>query len=366
MFGDRALAIQDSEDKVWFGPVGLGVGQAPRRVNVYAIGNPDPDRQPNDRPWEFTVRIFNRQGTAVHERRFRLATGVTGSVDFAIRRGELSARASRPPDVARGDRRLQSAAGSARPVRDDARGLQPGDRTYDLLLGGPDALPAATVVPPGGNSEREPVMSTRTTKVSSLGLSWPLSSARLSFSWRRARRLAPLRPGLREGQRSGARAGRRRRHVRSLRTAVGLDRRRRAHRHHDRRGPDWRTPRRHVPARPRSADPAGVHRLPRRPALRGFNDGPVPIPAESSTTLATLDLPAGSFAIFAKLTILNSFRQRFLPTSTGSAAGLLLETTSTRRSSTSRSVLTRRCRLDPRTRSDSTWSTGSPSPAPSR
>jgi len=38
----------------------------------------------------------------------------------------------------------------------------------------------------------------------------------------------------------------------------------------------------------------------------GFNDSPVPIPAESSTTIATLDLPEGSFAIFAKMTLLNS------------------------------------------------------------
>ena len=28
-FGDRAVAIQDSEDKVWFGPVGITPGDAP-------------------------------------------------------------------------------------------------------------------------------------------------------------------------------------------------------------------------------------------------------------------------------------------------------------------------------------------------
>jgi hypothetical protein len=31
LFGERALAIQDSEDKVLFGPVGIGVGEGARR-----------------------------------------------------------------------------------------------------------------------------------------------------------------------------------------------------------------------------------------------------------------------------------------------------------------------------------------------
>ena len=38
--GDRAMAIQDSEDKVWFGPVGITPGER-ALVNVYAIGDPD-------------------------------------------------------------------------------------------------------------------------------------------------------------------------------------------------------------------------------------------------------------------------------------------------------------------------------------
>ena len=38
----------------------------------------------------------------------------------------------------------------------------------------------------------------------------------------------------------------------------------------------------------------------------GFNDGPVPLPRESGqTNIATLNLPAGHFAIFAKLTVVN-------------------------------------------------------------
>ena len=35
LFGDRALAIQDPEDKVWFGPVGITPGER-ALVNVYA------------------------------------------------------------------------------------------------------------------------------------------------------------------------------------------------------------------------------------------------------------------------------------------------------------------------------------------
>jgi len=40
LFGDRAVAIQDSEDKVWFGPVGITPGER-ALVNIYAIGNPN-------------------------------------------------------------------------------------------------------------------------------------------------------------------------------------------------------------------------------------------------------------------------------------------------------------------------------------
>ena len=39
-FGDRAGAIQDSEDKVWFGPVGITPGER-ALVNIYAVGNPN-------------------------------------------------------------------------------------------------------------------------------------------------------------------------------------------------------------------------------------------------------------------------------------------------------------------------------------
>ena len=72
LFSDRALAIQDSEDKVGFGPVSVGAGQG-ARINVYAIGNPDVA------PWEFVVRIFNRRGEVAQERRFQVAPSVIAS-----------------------------------------------------------------------------------------------------------------------------------------------------------------------------------------------------------------------------------------------------------------------------------------------
>ena len=77
LFSHRALAIQDSEDKVAFGPLAVGVGQA-ARVNVYGIGNP------NETPWEFTVRIFNREGAVAQSRQFRAAPGVIRSVEISV------------------------------------------------------------------------------------------------------------------------------------------------------------------------------------------------------------------------------------------------------------------------------------------
>jgi hypothetical protein len=83
--GDRVLAIQDSEDKVLFGPLGVGAGQA-ARINVYGLGPgsvggtvPLPAV-----PWEFTVRIFNRRGKAVHERTFEVAPGAIASFEINI------------------------------------------------------------------------------------------------------------------------------------------------------------------------------------------------------------------------------------------------------------------------------------------
>ena len=82
LLGDPALAVQDSEEKVLFGPIGIGIGEG-ARVNVYAIGNP------NEQPWSFAVRFFNRRGDLVQERRFDVEPGVIASVDVAIGNPDL-------------------------------------------------------------------------------------------------------------------------------------------------------------------------------------------------------------------------------------------------------------------------------------
>jgi hypothetical protein len=85
LFAERVLAIQDSEDKVWFGPVGVGAGQA-ARINVYGLdssGGPVIAPAPA-LPWEFTVRIFNRRGEAVRERRFQAAPGAITSLEIFV------------------------------------------------------------------------------------------------------------------------------------------------------------------------------------------------------------------------------------------------------------------------------------------
>ena len=73
-------AIQDSEDKVWFGPVGITPGER-ALVNIYAIGNPEMN---DETPWKFAVRIFDRRGALVQVRRLELAAGVIGTVELAI------------------------------------------------------------------------------------------------------------------------------------------------------------------------------------------------------------------------------------------------------------------------------------------
>ena len=128
-FGDRAVAIQDSEDKVWFGPVGITPGER-ALVNIYAIGNPNEIGNPNDRPWDFVVRVFDRRGTLIQERRLQLAPGAIGSVETrGAGRGESDPDASQPAHVSRGDRRLQSAARSAWQMGGDARSRESSDPT---------------------------------------------------------------------------------------------------------------------------------------------------------------------------------------------------------------------------------------------
>ena len=83
LFGDRALAIQDEENRVLFGPVGIAPGER-ALVNVYGIGNPNEIGNPNDLPWTFVVRTFNRRGVLVQEQKLEVAPGAIGSAEVAI------------------------------------------------------------------------------------------------------------------------------------------------------------------------------------------------------------------------------------------------------------------------------------------
>jgi hypothetical protein len=144
LFGDRAFAIQDSEDKVWFGPVGIAPGER-ALLNVYAIGNP------NDTPWAFVVRVFDRRGTLVQERRLELAPGAIGSVELAVQDEEYI------PGTRLGRRTFRAEIVGFNPQPDPpgkwAVTLEVVDRLTgrtSLLLGGPDTLPAAQIVTPSG------------------------------------------------------------------------------------------------------------------------------------------------------------------------------------------------------------------------
>ena len=152
LFGDRALAIQDSEDKVWFGPVGITPGER-ALVNIYAIGDPDTIGNPDTTPWSFVVRVFDRRGTLVSERRLQLAPGVIGSVELAVADQEnvIAAPLSR--------RTVRAEIVGFNPQPDPpgkwAVTLEVVDRRTgrtSLLLGGPDTLPAAQGVAPLGSN----------------------------------------------------------------------------------------------------------------------------------------------------------------------------------------------------------------------
>jgi hypothetical protein len=152
LFGDRALAIQDSEDKVWFGPVGITPGQR-ALVNIYAIGNPNEIGNPDETPWNFVVRVFDRRGTLVSERRLQLAPGVIGSVELAVADQQTAIAAP----LSRRTFRAEIVGFNPQP---DPPGkwavtLEVVDRLTgrtSLLLGGPDTLPAAQVVAPAGSN----------------------------------------------------------------------------------------------------------------------------------------------------------------------------------------------------------------------
>ena len=151
LFWDRALAIQDSEDKVWFGPVGITPGER-ALVNIYAIGNPNEIGNPDETPWNFVVRVFDRRGAVVQEQRLQLAPGVIGSVELAIQDEENIT----VPRLGRRTFRAEIVGFNPQP---DPPGkwavtLEVVDRLTgrtSLLLGGPDTLPAAQIVTPVSN-----------------------------------------------------------------------------------------------------------------------------------------------------------------------------------------------------------------------
>ena len=152
LLGDRALAIQDSEDKVWFGPVGIGVGEA-ARINVYGIGNPDVIGNPNETPWTFVVRVFNRQGAVVQGGSLRVATGAIGSFEIIGNPDERTG-ISVPAAVRR---TLRAEIVGFNPQPDPPGKYAATFEVYNvltgrtsILLGGPDTLPAGLLVPPPG------------------------------------------------------------------------------------------------------------------------------------------------------------------------------------------------------------------------
>jgi hypothetical protein len=149
LYGDRAMAVQDSEDKVWFGPVGITPGER-ALVNIYAVGNPNEIGNPNETPWNFVVRVFDRRGTLVQERRLQLAPGVIGSVELEVQ----------------DERSLILTPFSRRTFRAEIVGFNPQpdppgkwavtlevvDRVTgrtSLLIGHPEVLPAESLAPPG-------------------------------------------------------------------------------------------------------------------------------------------------------------------------------------------------------------------------
>ena len=142
MLGDRVLAIQDSEDKVWFGPVGITPGER-ALVNIYAIGNPDVVGNPNEIPWTFVVRVFDPRGAVVQEQKLQLAAGVIGSVAVAIQ-DEVNTTATR---LSRRTFRAEIVGFNPQPDPPGkwAATLEVVDRLTgrtSILLGGPDTLPA--------------------------------------------------------------------------------------------------------------------------------------------------------------------------------------------------------------------------------
>ena len=149
LFGDRALAIQDSEDKVWFGPVGIAVGEA-ARINVYGIGNPEVIGNPDIAPWTFVLRVFNRQGQVVQSGKLQVATGAIGSFEISGTPDERTAISALPVR-----RVLRAEIVGFNPQPDPPGKYAATFEVYSLvtgrtsiLLGGPDTLSARLGSPP--------------------------------------------------------------------------------------------------------------------------------------------------------------------------------------------------------------------------
>jgi hypothetical protein len=144
LFSHRALAVQDPDYRILFGPVGITPGER-ALVNIYAIGNPDEIGNPNEFPWTFVVRVFDPRGRVVQEQKLQLATGMIGSVAVAIQDEENT------PGVRLSCRTFRAEIIGFNPQPDPpgkwAATLEVVDRLTgrtSILLGGPDTLPAGS------------------------------------------------------------------------------------------------------------------------------------------------------------------------------------------------------------------------------
>jgi hypothetical protein len=141
--GDRAMAVQDSEDKVLFGPIGIAASERVR-VNIYTIGHSDTIGNPDILPWDFVVRVFNRRGVMVLERKLQVQPGATGSLEVRIQDEEDF------PVETLGRRSLRAEIIGFNPQPDPpgkyVANLEVFNRLTgrtSILLGGLDTLPAA-------------------------------------------------------------------------------------------------------------------------------------------------------------------------------------------------------------------------------
>lgn len=147
LFGDRALAVEDPDSRVSFGPVGITPGER-ALVNIHVVGNPEDFGNPNETPWTFVVRVFDRRGNLVQEQKLQVARGVIGSVALAMQDEEnATALPGLPIRLSRRTFRAEIVGFNPEPALPGkwAATLEVVDRLTartSLLLGGPDTLPA--------------------------------------------------------------------------------------------------------------------------------------------------------------------------------------------------------------------------------